>query len=72
MKSNTKAVKGKMEKAMNYLHVRAHFVKRNSSLAKWAKRNGFGDDLVYLAVKGKRSGPTARKILRALEKELAA
>lgn len=72
MKSSTKRGDGKMKQAMNFNHVRAHFIKKGSSLTEWARKNGFTDQLVFYAVRGQRSGPTALRILEALKKELAA
>lgn len=43
--------------------IRATFIARGSSLARWAKDNGMDPSHVQAAVRGKRKGPKARQLL---------
>lgn len=55
---------------LDILEVRSRLVLRGLSLRAWAIRNGYWSQVVDHAVRGKRSGPKARRIVRQLKEDL--
>jgi hypothetical protein len=43
---------------------------RQTTLADWSRKNGFGRPFVNMAMTGQRRGPKARRIVRMLRDEL--
>lgn len=50
--------------------VRAAFVRRHTSMHAWARRRGYWPAYVDMAVRGRRGGPKARRIVAELKREL--
>lgn len=51
----------------NYQATRAALIKKGFTIASWARRHGFKPSTVYDAVRGRRSGIVAVKIVNSLE-----
>lgn len=54
---------------LDHRMIRAALIKRGSSMAAWARANGYSKALVEKVVHNERRGPTAMKIFHQIKRE---
>ena len=68
---NNSAKQPRNEPPVDMLQVRAAFILRGDSLHGWVKRQGLASPFVDQALRGKRRGPKARRIVAMVIQELS-